>query len=84
MPGRSRSMNGVASLAYVPGIHVLRENELKRRGWPVKRGHDALPRHFRTQITRMTDWSIGVWLLAGAMLWACRKARRVSAGISVA
>ena len=24
MPGHSRSKNGVASLAYVPGIHVLR------------------------------------------------------------
>jgi len=23
MPGHSRSKNGVASLAYVPGIHVL-------------------------------------------------------------
>jgi hypothetical protein len=23
MPGYSRSKNGVASLAYVPGIHVL-------------------------------------------------------------
>ena len=23
MPGRSRSKNGVASLAYVPGIHVF-------------------------------------------------------------
>ena len=23
MPGQSRSKNGVASLAYVPGIHVL-------------------------------------------------------------
>jgi hypothetical protein len=23
MPGRSRSKNGVASRAYVPGIHVL-------------------------------------------------------------
>jgi hypothetical protein len=24
MPGHSRSKNGVASLAYVPGIHVLK------------------------------------------------------------
>jgi hypothetical protein len=29
MPGHSRSKNGVASLAYVPGIHVF-----KRRGEP--------------------------------------------------
>jgi hypothetical protein len=29
MPGLSRSKNGVASLAYVPGIHVLAEAALK-------------------------------------------------------
>jgi hypothetical protein len=27
MPGHSRSKNGVASLAYVPGIHVLAEKQ---------------------------------------------------------
>jgi hypothetical protein len=31
MPGRSRSKNGVASLAYVPGIHVL--NAPRRKAW---------------------------------------------------
>jgi len=40
MAGRSRSKNGVASLAYVPAIHILSE-----RGKDVdardKRGHDA-------------------------------------------
>jgi hypothetical protein len=39
----------------VPGIHVLRQNELKDVDGRVKPGHDALPRHFRTQITRTTD-----------------------------
>jgi len=34
MPGHSRSKNGVASLAYVPGIHVLSIGVLQRRGWP--------------------------------------------------
>jgi hypothetical protein len=29
MPGRSRSKNGVASLAYLPGIHVLSFANLK-------------------------------------------------------
>jgi hypothetical protein len=32
MPGHSRSKNGVASLAYVPGIHDFDIEE--RRGWP--------------------------------------------------
>jgi hypothetical protein len=26
VPGHSRSKNGVASLAYVPGIHVFQDN----------------------------------------------------------
>jgi hypothetical protein len=34
MPGHSRSKNGVASLAYVPGIHVLKCHLQSRRGWP--------------------------------------------------
>jgi hypothetical protein len=29
MPGHSRSKNGVASLAYVPGIHVLKRDQLE-------------------------------------------------------
>jgi hypothetical protein len=29
MPGHSRSKNGVASLAYVPGIHVFQPANLK-------------------------------------------------------
>jgi hypothetical protein len=32
MPGHSRSKNGVASLAYVPGIHVLICRRDQRRG----------------------------------------------------
>jgi hypothetical protein len=34
MPGLSRSKNGVASLAYVPGIHVSKLNSKAKRGWP--------------------------------------------------
>jgi len=31
MPGHSRPKDGVASLAYVPGIHALLRN--KRKAW---------------------------------------------------
>ena len=34
MPAHSRSKNGVASLAYVAGIHVLKCELNQRRGWP--------------------------------------------------
>jgi hypothetical protein len=37
MPGHSRSKNGVASLAYAPGIHVFALDvldRLLRREWP--------------------------------------------------
>jgi hypothetical protein len=34
MPGHSRSKNGVASLAYVPGIHVFNARGCQKRGWP--------------------------------------------------
>jgi hypothetical protein len=34
MPGHSRLKNGVASLACVPGIHVLPMFPRERRGWP--------------------------------------------------
>ncbi|MBN8967204.1 MAG: hypothetical protein J0G95_01890 [Rhizobiales bacterium] len=38
MPGHRRSKNGVASLAYVPGIHALKANHQKKeRGWPGER-----------------------------------------------
>jgi hypothetical protein len=37
MPGHRRSKNGVASLAYVPGIHVLRAEDVDGRDKP---GHD--------------------------------------------
>jgi hypothetical protein len=40
MPGPSRSKNGVASLAYVPGIHVFtRQSDVDGRDKP---GHDGL------------------------------------------
>jgi hypothetical protein len=34
MPAHSRSKNGVASLAYVAGIHVFTAAHQERRGWP--------------------------------------------------
>jgi len=33
MPAHSRSQNGVASLAYLAGIHVFNAS-IQRRGWP--------------------------------------------------
>jgi len=33
-PAHSRSKNGVASLAYVAGIHVFATFGTLRRGWP--------------------------------------------------
>jgi hypothetical protein len=39
MPGHSRSKNGVASLAYAPGIHVLAA-AMKDVDGRVKPGHD--------------------------------------------
>ena len=43
MPGHSRSKNGVASLAYVPGIHVLiyAGKDVDGRDKP---GHDGIVR----------------------------------------
>jgi len=38
MLGHSRSKNGVASLAYVPGIHVFAFSDVDGRDKP---GHDA-------------------------------------------
>jgi hypothetical protein len=40
MPGHSRSANGVASLAYVPGIYVLDVSGLKDVDGRDKPGHD--------------------------------------------
>jgi hypothetical protein len=40
MPGHSRSENGVASLVYVPGIHVLPGAEIKGVDGRDKPGHD--------------------------------------------
>jgi hypothetical protein len=36
MAGHSRSKNGVASLAYVPAIHVLLHSEQQTRGCPAQ------------------------------------------------
>jgi hypothetical protein len=36
MPGHSRPKDGVASLAYVPGIHIFTAAHHQRRGWPVQ------------------------------------------------
>jgi len=41
MPGHSRSKNGVASLAYVPGIHVLMLSKNKDVDGRDKPGHDG-------------------------------------------
>jgi hypothetical protein len=40
MAGHSRSKNGVASLAYVPAIHVLRMSHQEGRG-RNRSGHDG-------------------------------------------
>jgi len=40
MPGHSRSKNGVASLAYVPGIHALSDAANKDVDGRNKSGHD--------------------------------------------
>jgi len=40
MPGHSRSKNGVASLAYLPGIHVWNHRGMKDVDGRVKPGHD--------------------------------------------
>ena len=42
MPGHSRSKNGVASLAYVPGIHVFSTSKSKGVDGRDKPGHDEL------------------------------------------
>jgi len=39
MPGHSRSKNGVASLAYAPGIHDWSEKDVDGRN---KSGHDEM------------------------------------------
>jgi hypothetical protein len=46
MPGHSRSKNGVASLAYVPGIHALLFCETKGVDGRNKPGHDECLRIF--------------------------------------
>jgi hypothetical protein len=45
MAGHSSSKNGVASLAYVPAIHVLMRNGREDVDARHKAGHDALGRH---------------------------------------
>jgi hypothetical protein len=42
MAGHSRSKNGVASLAYVPAIHVLSAAHAKGVDARDKRGHDEM------------------------------------------
>jgi hypothetical protein len=41
MAAHGRSKNGVASLAYVPAIHVFLVEPPPRRGCPAFAGHDA-------------------------------------------
>jgi hypothetical protein len=47
MLGHSRSKNGVASLAYVPGIHVLRPLSEKDVDGRHRPGHDEPKSEFR-------------------------------------
>jgi hypothetical protein len=46
MPGHSRSKNGVAPLAYVPGIHVFSKQDQGVDGRD-KPGHDGHNRPWR-------------------------------------
>jgi hypothetical protein len=41
MPGHSRSKNGVASLAYAPGIHVFLTSNIQDVDGRDKPGHDS-------------------------------------------
>jgi len=45
MPGHSRSKNGVASLAYVPGIHDFLFATLQDVDGRDKPGHDDVGSH---------------------------------------
>jgi hypothetical protein len=42
MPAHSRSKNGVASLAYVVGIHVFTAKQIQVVDGRVKPGHDVV------------------------------------------
>jgi hypothetical protein len=42
MPGHSRPKDGVASLAYVPGIHDLRSTGIKDGNGRHKAGHHEI------------------------------------------
>jgi hypothetical protein len=46
MPGLSRSKNGVASLAYVPGIPIMLALCLATRDGRDKPGHDGWGAHY--------------------------------------
>jgi hypothetical protein len=49
MPAHSRSKNGVASLAYVAGIHVLLPFDKKDVDGRDKPGHDEIMPQRRTR-----------------------------------
>ena len=56
MPGHSRSKNGVASLAYVPGIHDLaRKKDVDGRDEP---GHDDQENNMSDEILSQQDGPI--------------------------
>jgi len=65
MPGHSRSKNGVASLAYVPGIHVFRAFEQERRGWPGqarpwrKNNSGSGAARYSRVVEKNSPWDIG-------------------------
>jgi hypothetical protein len=68
MPGHSRSKNGVASLAYVPGIHVLLCREPKDVDGRDKPGHDA-----RGAFANLCKCAIDCWLKSPRRRFAAKK-----------
>ena len=57
MPGHSRSKNGVASLAYVPGIHVFMPATQKDVDGRDEPGHDAFL-SFRNMVEPNGGWRV--------------------------
>jgi hypothetical protein len=57
MAGHSRSKNGVASLAYVPAIHILSPDD-KDVDARDERGHDGdrVWMDYRAAAVRVGDW----------------------------
>ena len=66
MPGHSRSKNGVASLAYVPGIPLEVSSQcIAKRGGRDKPGHDDTthPRRLTVSARKLNDaFGVRFWL----------------------